>query len=240
MPGEPKYPRVLVKLSGESLGGADGAGIDPAAAASVAAELAGLAKMGVELGVVVGGGNLMRARAVAGQTTLGRVTADVTGMLGTVMNALALRDALAAAGLDARVMSAIAMPSVCETFDHARALRHLAGGRVVVFAGGTGSPFFTTDTTAALRAAETGCRLLIKATKVDGVYDADPVATPSARRFDRLTYDEVVARRLGVMDLTAVTLCADNDIPIVVCRLATAGSLARAARGEAVGTLVGR
>lgn len=236
---KPKYGRVLLKLSGESFSSSDGATIDAGAIGATIDEMEPVLKMGVEIAAVVGGGNLIRARDFAGDETIQRVTADQMGMLGTAINALALRDGLEARGISARVMSAISMPAICETYSYERAMRHMEKGRIVLFAGGTGSPFFTTDTTAALRAAETGCRLLVKATKVDGVYDADPMVSPSARKFDRMSYQDVIGSRLGVMDLTAVSLCEENRIPIVVCQLFNAGNLQRAIRGEAVGTIIG-
>ncbi|HUT01880.1 MAG TPA: UMP kinase [Phycisphaerae bacterium] len=238
MSADTKHRRILLKLSGEALCSADGFGVRAAPVGRVVEQLLGVLAEGVQVGVVVGGGNFIRARDLASDPNIRRVTADYMGMLGTVINGLALRDAIAGRGADARVMSAIPMPTVCEPFSRRDALAHLAAGRVVVFAGGTGSPFFTTDTTAALRAAEIEADLLVKATKVDGVYDADPVTNPGARKYDRLTYQQALEQRLGVMDLAAFSLCWENRIPIVVCRLATDGNLARAARGEPVGTIV--
>jgi len=238
MSADTKHRRILLKLSGEALCSAEGFGVRAAPVGRVVEQLLGVLAEGVQVGVVVGGGNFIRARDLASDPNIRRVTADYMGMLGTVINGLALRDAIAGRGADARVMSAIPMPTVCEPFSRRDALAHLAAGRVVVFAGGTGSPFFTTDTTAALRAAEIEADLLVKATKVDGVYDADPVTNPGARKYDRLTYQQALEQRLGVMDLAAFSLCWENRIPIVVCRLATDGNLARAARGEPVGTIV--
>ena len=239
MSAETKYNRILLKLSGEALCSADGAGVEPAQMSAVADEIVQVAVGdGVQLGIVVGGGNFVRARDLAGDPHIRRVTADYMGMLGTVMNGLALRDALAGRGADARVLSAIPMPTVCEPFNRRDAIAHLQAGRIVIFAGGTGSPFFTTDTTAALRACEIDALLIVKGTKVDGVYDSDPMTNPNATRYDRLTYQQAIEQRLGVMDLAAFSLCWENRIPIVVCQLFVSGNLEKAARGEPVGTIV--
>lgn len=241
MANKARYNRVLIKLSGQSLCPPGGSGIDPSAAASVADEIAGVRQMGVQVALVVGGGNFIRGEAFVGAGAgdlIHRATADHMGMLATAINALALRDVLESRGLDAVAASAIGLEGLCETFDRRRAIRHLAGGRIVVLAAGTGSPFFTTDTCAALRAAELDAEVLLKATKVDGVYDADPARNPDAKRYERLSYRQVLADRLGVMDLTAIAMCMDSGLPIIVFNLFASGSLARAVRGEAVGTLV--
>jgi len=237
---EPRYNRVLLKLSGEALCASGGSGVDPAAAGRVADELAPVAAMGARVAIVVGGGNFIRGARLAGakDAAIARATADHMGMLATVINALALRDVLVARGLPARAMSAIGPGGICEAFDRHRALRHLEAGQILLLGGGTGNPFFTTDTCAALRAVELGADVLLKATQVDGVYDRDPVACPGARRYSELTYGQVLADRLGVMDLAAVSMCMENGIPVVVFRLADPGSLARAVRGETVGTRI--
>ncbi len=232
------YRRVLIKISGEAFCGPGGFGLDQQAIEAVAGELAGLGEMQVQVGLVVGGGNFFRGKTLAASQFIPRVTADAMGMLATVMNGLALAEALTARGVAARVLSAIPMDRVCESFTHARALGHLEKGRLLILVGGTGSPFFTTDTCAALRANEIAAEVLLKATKVDGVFEADPVTHPGARKFDRLTYGEVLARQLGVMDLAAVSLCMNSGIPVIVFRLATPGSLARAVQKQAVGTII--
>jgi len=239
MAADARYRRVLVKLSGEAFCAPGAFGIDPEALAATVAELAPLHEMQVQAAVVVGGGNFLRGRETAGAGSfLQRTTADAMGMLATVMNALALQDALQARHLPARVLSAVPMGGLCEPYVRARAVRHLEKGRFVILAAGTGSPFFTTDTCSALRASELGAEVLLKATKVDGVFEADPVTCPDAKKFDRLTYGEVLARRLGVMDLAAVSLCMDSRIPVIVFRLSRAGNLAAAVRGEPVGTTI--
>jgi uridylate kinase len=233
----PAYRRVLLKLSGEALMGAGTEPIDPAVLGGTCAAVAEVAHHGVQVALVVGGGNLFRGAALAA-AGMDRVTADQMGMLATVMNALALRDALERAGRRAEVLAARGIAGVCEPFDHRLAVRLLEEGRVVVFAGGTGSPFFTTDTAASLRAVEIRADLMVKATKVDGVYSADPVHDPSARRYARLGYDEVLDRRLGVMDATAVILCRDHGLPLRVVDMTRPGALLRAVMGEEEGTLV--
>jgi len=238
MASTPPYRRVLVKVSGEALGPPGGTGVDPSRTVALADALAALPAAGVQPAVVVGGGNFLRGRDLAGAAFIRRATADGMGMLATVMNALALADALAHRGAPARVLSAIPARGFCEAYDRDRADRLLGDGHVVLLAGGTGSPFFTTDTCAALRACELGADVLLKATQVDGVYDADPSTRPDAARFDRLTYAEVLARRLGVMDLAAVALCMENDIPVVVFRLDDGAGLAAAVAGEPVGTII--
>ena len=232
-----KYRRILLKLGGEALAGPDGFGIDPTQAEILAAKVKRVYDLGVQVAVVIGAGNLWRGKQGLAHG-MERTTADHMGMLATVMNALALRDALQARHLPARVLSAVPMGGLCESYVRARAVRHLEKGRFVILAAGTGSPFFTTDTCSALRASELGAEVLLKATKVDGVFETDPVTCPDARKFDRLTYGEVLARRLGVMDLAAVSLCMDSRIPVIVFRLSRAGNLAAAVRGEPVGTTI--
>lgn len=234
---EPKYRRILLKFSGEALIGKEGYGIDPEVVQRIAVELQGLSRSGIEIGLVVGGGNIFRGAGLAA-VGMDRVTADHMGMLATVMNALALQDALERLGVFCRVMSAIRINEVCEDYLRRRAIRHLEKGRLVIFAAGTGNPFFTTDTAASLRAIEIGAELLIKATKVDGVYSADPLQHPDAQFFPRLNYDEVIARKLAVMDATAIIMCRDHSLPLRVFDMHKAGALTRIMRGEDVGTLV--
>ncbi len=233
----PPYKRVLIKLSGEALLGNRDCGIDPQMLSRIADEIAEVHRRGIEVALVIGGGNIFRGVGLS-RAGMDRVTADYMGMLATVMNALALQDALERHQIYCRVMSAIQINEICEDYIRRRAIRHLEKGRVVTFAAGTGNPFFTTDTAASLRASEIEADLLLKGTKVDGVYDADPVQHPQALRFDRLTYDEVLTRRLGVMDATAIVLCRDNGIPLRVFNLLRAGEMVRAASGEVVGTLI--
>jgi uridylate kinase len=235
--GKPAHRRVLVKLSGEALMGDSDYGIDPAFLKRLAGEIGAMREHDVEVAVVVGGGNLFRGAGLA-RAGMDRVTGDQMGMLATVMNSLALQDALESIGVFVRVMSAIRINEVCEDYIRRRAVRHLEKGRVTIFAAGTGSPFFTTDSAASLRAIEIDADLLVKATKVDGVYDSDPMLNPAARRYERLTYDEVLDRRLNVMDATAIVLCRDHDLPLRVINLNEPGALVRAAVGEDVGTLV--
>jgi uridylate kinase len=228
---------VVIKISGEALVGDGQFGINPAVLGQVARELKGAHDAGAEIAVMVGGGNIFRGLAGA-QRGMNRVTADLMGMLGTVINALALRDALEAEGMPTRVQTAIEMHQVAEPYIRGRAIRHIEKGRVVIFCAGSGNPFFTTDTPAALRAAEIGADLLIKATSVDGIYTADPKLDPTATRFRTLTYMEVLNMGLQVMDNTAITLCMDNRLPLLVLDLFTPGNIARAVRGEDVGTMV--
>jgi uridylate kinase len=235
--GKLAYRRILVKLSGEALMGNSDYGIDPLFLKRLAAEVAAVRENGAEVAVVIGGGNLFRGAGLA-RAGMDRVTADQMGMLATVMNSLALQDALEQIGVFARVLSAIRINEVCEDYIRRRAIRHLEKGRITIFAAGTGSPFFTTDTAASLRAIEIEADLLLKATKVDGVYDSDPMLNPSARRYDRLTYDQVLDGRLNVMDATAIVLCRDHHLPLRVFNLNEPGALVRVARGEEVGTLV--
>jgi uridylate kinase len=234
---EPRYQRVVVKLSGEALVGDGEFGIDPEVLDEVAVEIQGAHAIGTEIAVMMGGGNIFRGLAGA-RRGMNRVTADLMGMLGTVINALALRDALEAHGMPTRVQTAIEMHQVAEPYIRGRAIRHLEKGRVVVFCAGSGNPFFTTDTPAALRAAEIGADILIKATRVDGVYSADPEVDPQAERFSTISYMDVLNMGLHVMDNTAITLCMDNRLPLLVLDLFTKGNLARAVKGEPVGTLV--
>ena len=234
-----QYHRVLLKLSGEALMGDRGYGIDPAVADRMASEIATIANNGVQVAVTVGGGNIFRGLA-GSANGMDRAQADYIGMLATVMNALALQDAFERNGLTARVMSAIEMHQVCETYIRRRAIRHLEKGRVVIFAAGTGNPYFTTDTTAALRACEIGAECLMKATKVDGIYDKDPKKYPDAKRFDKITYLDVIGKELHVMDSTAITLCNDNSMPIIVFNAEVDGNIDACLRGENVGTVVYR
>ena len=233
----PTYRRVLLKLSGESLSADAGKGIDPAKLQAVAQQLKELKDAEIQVGLVIGAGNLFRGETLA-VTGMERVTADQIGMLATVMNALALQDALERRGMFVRVMSAIRINEVCEDFLRRRAIRHLEKGRVVVFAAGTGNPFFTTDSAASLRAIEIDADLLIKATKVDGVYAADPMKDSAAKRFQELDYDDVLDRKLAVMDATAIVLCRDHNMPLRVISMDKPGALMRAVRGEDEGTLV--
>src|SRR5512136_165325 len=232
-----KYKRILIKLSGETLGGADGLGIHPEQAELVAKTIAEVRQQNVDVAIVIGAGNLWRGRTGI-QRGMDRATADYMGMLATVMNALALMDAMERMGMFIRVQSAIEMRSVAEPYIRRRAIRHLEKGRVVIFGGGTGNPYFTTDTAAALRATEIGANVLIKATKVDGVYDSDPKTNPNAKRFDRITYIDAINLRLKVMDTTALTLCMENKLPILVLNLWDETALSLALKGEQVGTLV--
>ncbi len=232
------YRRVLLKLSGDVLRGSGSAGIDYRRVKTLSKEVVSVAELGVEIGVVIGGGNFIRggqAQAVG----MNRAHADYMGMLATMINALALQDGMERLGAETRVLSAIKAEEVSEPYIRRRALRHLEKGRIVILAGGTGNPYFTTDTTAALRACELGSEVLLKATKVDGVYSADPVKNPRARRYRRLDYMQVLRRRLKVMDSTAISLCMDNDLPIVVFNSQKKGNIARAVCGEDIGTVVG-
>lgn len=234
-----RYRRILLKLGGEALAPADtGYGIDPHEADKVVGQIQRLRELGVEIALVIGAGNLWRG--VDGLAHgMERATADHMGMLATVMNALALADALRRAGFDPRVMTAIAMTAVAEPYIRGRAIRHMEKGRTIILAAGTGNPFFTTDTAAALRAVEINADVLIKATKVDGVYDKDPKRYPDAVRYERLSYNQALVARIGVMDSTAFSLCMDNDMPIIVLDLWQPGSLEKAVLGQSVGTLVG-
>lgn len=232
-----KYKRILLKLSGEALAGPQGFGIDPDKAEAIAAQVTEVVGLGLQLAIVIGAGNLWRGRTGI-ERGMDRATADYMGMLGTVMNALALMDAIERDGVEVRVQSAIEMRAVAEPYIRRRAIRHLAVGRVVIFGGGTGNPYFSTDTAAALRAMEIDADIVIKGTKVDGVYDADPRTTPNAKRFDHLTYIDALNLRLAVMDSTAVSLCMENDLPIQVLNFWEAGALKKALLGKKVGTLI--
>jgi uridylate kinase len=233
----PVYSRVLLKLSGEALMGEQAFGIDPIVATQVANEIREIQELGVQTSIVIGGGNLFRGLAASARG-MERSTADHMGMLATVINALALQDALEQIGVTTRVISAIEMRAVAEPFIRRRALRHLEKGRVVVFAAGTGNPYFTTDTAAALRANEMRCEVILKGTKVDGIYSADPVIYRDAVRYDTISYLQVLEQRLSVMDATAISLCMDNKLPIVVFKLREAGNMRRVIMGENVGTTV--
>ncbi len=234
---ELKYPRAVVKVSGESLAGDRGFGIEPDVVDRLVLEVEAVHKAGVRLGIVVGGGNIVRG-AVASQQGMDRVSADYMGMLATVINALALQDALERHGIESRVMTAIRMEQLAEPYIRRRALRHLEKNRVVIFAGGTGNPYFSTDTAAVLRAIEMEADVILKATKVDGVYSADPVKEPEAEFLADLTYRDVINKELGVMDAAAVSLCRDNDLPVIVLNIRRPGAILAALRGERIGTLV--
>ena len=233
----PAYKRVLLKLSGEALIGSQTYGIDPAVATQIAKDVGEIQKMGVEVAIVIGGGNIFRGVAASARG-MDRATADYMGMLATVINALALQDALEQQNVVTRVVTAIEMREVAEPFIRRRAIRHLEKGRVVVFGAGTGNPFFSTDTAAALRAMEIHADVILKATKVDGIYNADPVTHPEATRFEQISYLQVLEQGLKVMDATAISLCMDNHLPIVVFNLKTPGNIKRAITGEAIGSLV--
>jgi uridylate kinase len=232
------YRRVIVKVSGEALTGPEGFGVHQPTIDRIAKDLVAARKLGVTLGVVVGGGNILRGVRISGKN-LPRPTADAMGMLATVMNALVLEAAIERLGVPARTMSALAMPQVCETYERQRALRHLDENRVVVFAGGTGNPYFTTDTTAVLRAAETDCDAVLKATDVDGVYSADPKKNPKAKRYDRLSHQEALDRDLKVMDATAFALARENGTPIIVFSIRPTGAIEAVLRGKGRSTIVG-
>jgi uridylate kinase len=236
-PDRPAYRRVVLKLSGEALAGSQGYGIDPPVLERIAVEVQDVTALGVQLAMVIGGGNIFRGVA-ASAAGMDRSTADYMGMLATVINALALQDALEKVGLQTRVLSAIEMRAVAEPYIRRRAIRHLEKGRVVIFAAGTGNPFFTTDTAGALRAIEVGADVIMKATKVDGIYSADPKVDASARWLPRVSYIEVLNRRLQVMDTTAISLCMENALPIIVFDLTRPGNIKRIVLGEPVGSLV--
>jgi len=236
-PSDPFYKRILLKLLGEALMGDHQYGIDPAIATRIAQDVAEIQSLGVQTAIVIGGGNIFRGLAASARG-MDRSTADYMGMLATVMNALALQDALEQQGVLTRVLSAIEMRAVAEPFIRRRAIRHLEKGRVVVFAAGTGNPYFTTDTAAALRAMEIKAEVILKATKVDGIYTADPVTHPDATRYEHISYLQVLQDRLQVMDTTAISLCMDNRLPIVVFNLKVPGHIRRVVMGEAVGTTV--
>ncbi len=234
----PKYSRVVLKLSGEALAGSLGFGIDPDVVNPIARQIKEVAALGVEIAIVVGGGNIWRG--VAGSAKgMDRATADYMGMLATVMNSLALHDALQKFGVNTRTQTAIEMKEVAEPYIRRRAIRHMEKGRVVIFAGGTGNPYFSTDTTAALRAAEIEAQVILMAKRVDGVYDSDPLINPGAKKFAELTYIEMLNRGLGIMDSTAASLCMDNKIPLIVFDLNVDGNIKRAVFGEKIGTYIG-
>jgi uridylate kinase len=234
---DPAYKRILLKLSGEALLGEEDYGIDPAIIHRIATEISDVSQLGIQIAVVIGGGNIFRGAGLA-QSGIDRVTGDHMGMLATILNCLALQDSLESIGCDARVMSAVSVHDVCEDYIRRRAVRHLEKHRVVICAGGTGNPFFTTDTAAALRAIEVQADLVLKATKVDGVYSADPVKDASATLYETLGYDEVIANKLGVMDANAIVLCRDQRMPIRVFNVFGEGNLVHIVKGEAIGTLV--
>ncbi|HYV26850.1 MAG TPA: UMP kinase [Candidatus Eisenbacteria bacterium] len=234
---KPKYRRILLKLSGETLGGDSGMGINPAAVHNIASQIGEVQKLGVEVVIVIGGGNIFRGTAGSEQG-IERATGDYMGMLATVINSLALQDTLEKTGVATRVQSAVTMAQVAEPFIRRRAVRHLEKGRVVIFGGGTGNPYFSTDTAAALRANEIGAEIILKATKVDGIYDSDPKKNANARRFAQITYMDALSRQLKVMDATAFSLCMDNKMPIIVFDVFKPHNLRRVVLGEEVGTLV--
>ncbi len=234
---EAAYKRILLKLSGEALQGDKGYGISPPIIEAISEEIKEVHALGVQIGIVIGGGNIFRGVAASAQG-MDRASADYMGMLATIINALALQDALEAIGVPTRVQTAIGVSQLAEPYIRRRAIRHLEKGRVIILAGGTGNPYFTTDTAAALRAMEIHAELIMKATKVDGVYDADPMTHRGAKRFERLTFSEVLERDLKVMDATAISLCRDNTVPIMVFNLSQKGNIRRVVMGEAIGTLV--
>ncbi len=234
---ELRYPKALVKISGESLAGDRGFGIEPRVVEALTAEVGSVHEAGVRLGLVVGGGNIVRG-AVASQQGMDRVSADYMGMLATVINALALQDALERSGIETRVMSAIRMEELAEPYIRRRALRHLEKGRVVLFAGGTGNPYFSTDTAAVLRAIEIDADVILKATKVDGVYSSDPVVDPTAEFLPELSYRDVINNELEVMDAAAMSLCRENNLPVIVLNIRKPGAILSALKGERIGTLV--
>ena len=236
MPDQP-FRRILLKMSGEILAGKKGFGIDPHVLRDLARQVKEVTDSGVEVGIVIGGGNLFRGADVAGQG-MDRVTGDYLGMLATLMNSVAFQNALEGLGLDTRVLSALTVTQLSEPYIRRRALRHLEKGRVVICAGGTGNPYFSTDTAAVLRAIEMGAEIVLKGTKVDGVYSADPETDPQAVRYEQLSYDELLAKKLRVMDLTAVTLCMENKLPIRVFDIRKSGNLLRAASGSPIGTII--
>ena len=239
-PDDRPFGRILLKLSGEAFCAPGGFGVDPEELEVIAKEVRDAAAEQIELAVVVGGGNIIRGAQLAAAGHIQRATADYMGMLGTVINALALKEKLLSLGVDSRVMSAIEIRAVAEPFVRGRALRHMEKGRVVILAAGTGNPFFSTDTCASLRATELDCDIILKATKVDGVYTADPRKDPKARRYDTITFAEAIAKNLKVMDQTALTMCLENDIPVLVFDFKKSGNIRRAIRGERIGTLVSR
>lgn len=237
MISKPIFKRILLKLSGEALGGAQGDGVDPTRAREIAGEIAEVHETGVEIAIVMGGGNIFRGVAASAQE-MDRVAADHMGMLATVINAIALQDALEKLSAPTRVMSAIQMHQLAEPFIRRKAIRHLEKGRVVIFAAGTGNPYFSTDTAAALRAMEIHADVILKATKVDGIYDADPVRVKDAKMFSEISYFQMIEQNLAVMDQTAISLCRENNLPIIVFNLNVSGNIARVVQGEKLGSLV--
>jgi len=235
--GKAKYQRILLKFSGEALMGDQGFGIDPAIIEQVSSEVKALVDAGIQVAIVIGGGNIFRGVSLSA-AGMDRTTGDHMGMLATVINSLALQDGMEKAGLAVRVMSALTIHQVCEDYIRRRAIRHLEKGRVVIFAAGTGNPYFTTDSAASLRGIEVGVDVVIKATKVDGVYSDDPVKNPSAIKYDKLSFDEVITQKLAVMDTTAMVLCRDNNTPIIVFNMNKKGALAKVVNGDDEGTLV--
>ena len=235
---KPVYSRPLLKVSGEGLAGEEGSGLDPTIIQATAEQLRDVQALGVQLAIVVGGGNIIRGMTAARQG-MDRATADYMGMLASVINAMALQSALEKLGVETRVLTALEITQVAETYIRRRAIRHLEKGRVVIFAGGTGNPYFTTDTAAALRAAEIGADVILKATQVDGVYDADPELDPNATRYERLSFEEAIQKNLQFMDQTAIQLCRENALPIVVFDMSAPGNIQKVVIGETVGTIVG-
>ncbi len=233
-----KYQRILLKISGEGLSGTGKHGINAQAIETLANQIANLRQLGVQTAVVVGAGNLIRGKTLSQQSPVHRVTADQMGMLATIINAIGLQDVLESKGVSTRVMSAIDMPAICEPFIRRRAIRHLEHNRVIILAGGTGNPYFTTDTCAALRASEIQANVLVKATKVDGVYSSDPVKNSNAKRYDHLSYAEVLEQNLEIMDQSAILMCQENSIDIIVCDLMNTGTVQKVAMGEQAGTLI--
>lgn len=238
MEKKPKYKRIVLKLSGEALQGKQGFGIDPETATSIAEQIKEVKKLGVEIAIVIGGGNIFRGLEASARG-MDRSVADYMGMLATVINGLGLQDALEKIGVHTRVLTAIAMEKVAEPYIKRRAIRHLEKGRVIILAGGTGNPYFSTDTAAALRAAEINAQAVLKATKVDGVYSADPMKNKKARKYSKLKYIDILKKHLGVMDLTAVTMCEENSLPIIVFNLNVKGNIKKAVLGNKIGTIVG-
>ena len=239
MSAKPVYQRILLKLSGEALLGKEDYGIDPALISQIARQIGEVMATGVEVGMVIGGGNIFRGAGLAA-SGIDRVAGDHMGMLATIMNGLALQDALESAGVTTRLMSAISVREICEDYIRRRAIRHLQKGRAVIFAAGTGNPFFTTDSAASLRAIEIGADVMIKATKVDGIYSGDPMKNPDVERYERISYDEVIERKLMVMDTNAIVLCRDQTMPIRIFNMFKSGDLMRLVMGEPIGTLVDR
>ncbi|MEE2959411.1 MAG: UMP kinase [Myxococcota bacterium] len=234
---QPKFKRILLKLSGEALQGDEGYGISPPILESLASQVREVHELGVELAIVIGGGNIIRGVAASAQG-MDRASADYMGMLATVINSMALQDALEAQGLATRVLTAIDMQEIAEPYIRRRAMRHLELSRVVIFGAGTGNPYFTTDTAASLRANEINAEVILKATKVDGVYDSDPVKNPAATKFDKLSYLDVLQKNLSVMDSTAISLCRDNQLPIIIFNMQESGNIRRVVLGESIGTIV--